>query len=123
MSKIKNARFMRAMEANGKVIAEVEFSMELNEPMLDKSSTAPEQKFIAVLESNEDSSYHLRQIFKNDSDMEIDWYDNAQHEAYVDVTSSMFGDSRLNMDRESFVLDVLDHEGVRVDMESGRGER
>lgn len=118
MNKIKNARFMRSVEAEGKVLAEVEFSIELNGTTLNMNSM--EQKYVAILENDGGSSYNLRQVYKNDSDMDIDWYDNTQHQAYIDVTNSMFGDSQLNMDRESFVLDVLDCEGVRVDMESGR---
>lgn len=120
MNKIKNARFMRSVEAEGKVLAEVEFSIELNGTTLNMNSMNKEQKYVAILENDGGSSYNLRQVYKNDSDMDIDWYDNTQHQAYIDVTNSMFGDSQLNMDRESFVLDVLDCEGVRVDMESGR---
>ncbi|MEX2415695.1 MAG: hypothetical protein WD424_06095 [Paenibacillaceae bacterium] len=120
MNKIKNARFMRSVETDGKVVAEVEFSMELSDQPAESANMGTEQKFVAVLENDGGSTYNLRQVYKNDSTMAIDWYDNAEHQAYVDVTNSMFGDSQLNMDRESFVLDVLDCEGVRVDMESGR---
>jgi hypothetical protein len=119
MNKIKNARFMRATETNGKVIAEVEFSMELFEQPSDSEKVGDEQKYVAILENDGGSLYSLKQVFKNDSDLATDWYDNAQHQAYTDVTNSMFGDSNMNMDRESFVLDVLDCDGVRGDMESG----
>lgn len=111
---------MRSVEAEGKVLAEVEFSIELNDTTLNMNSMNKEQKYVAILENDGETSYNLRQVYKNDSDMDIDWYDNAQHQAYIDVTNSMFGDSQLNKDRESFVLDVLDCEGVRGDMENGR---
>jgi hypothetical protein len=122
MNKIKNARFMRAVEANGKVTAEVEFSMELTDRSEDHTNEDAKQKFVAVLENEGDQSYNLRHVYKNDSDMTLDWYDNAEHQAYVDVTHSMFGDSQLNKDRESFVLDVLDCEGVKADIEGRVGQ-
>lgn len=117
MNKIKNARFMRAVEASGKVIAEVEFSLELSDRPEDHRDEGAEQKFVAVLEKDGGPSYNLRHVYKNDSDMALDWYNNAEHQAYIDVTNSMFGDSHLNKDRESFVLDVLDFEGVKADIE------
>jgi hypothetical protein len=119
MNKIKNARFMRATETNGKVIAEVEFSMELTDQGDEQADKGAGQKFVAVLEKEGGSSYNLQQVYKNDSDVALDWYENPEHQAYTDVTNSMFGHSELSMDRESFVLDVLDCEGVRGDMESG----
>lgn len=122
MNKITNARFMRSVETNGKIIAEVEFSMELSDQPMESGDGGTKQKFVAVLENDGDLSYNLRKVYKNDSDMALDWYDNAEHQAYTDVTNSMFGDSQLNKDRESFVLDVLDCEGVRVDMEIGNNQ-
>ncbi len=126
MNKINHARFMRSVETNGKVMAEVEFSMELSSQQLEGSQESSQegrqQKYVAVLENDGGLSYKLRKIYKNDSDMAIDWYDNTEHLAYMDVTNSMFGDSQLSEDRESFVLDVLDCEGVRADMESGNNQ-
>lgn len=122
MNKITNARFMRSVETNGKIIAEVEFSMELSDQPMESGDGGTKQKFVAVLENDGDLSYNLRKVYKNDSDIALDWYDNAEHQAYTDVTNSMFGDSQLNKDRESFVLDVLDCEGVRVDMEIGNNQ-
>jgi hypothetical protein len=119
MNKIKNARFMRATETNGKIIAEVEFSMELTDQGSNQAEEGLGQKFVAVLEKKGGPSYSLQRVYKNNSDFALDWYDNAEHQAYSDVTNSMFGNSELSMDRESFVLDVLDCEGVRGDMESG----
>lgn len=121
MNRIKNARFMRAVETDGKVTAEVEFSMDLGYQSTESSQDEVDQKYVAILENNGGPLYSLRQVYKNDSELALDWYDNAQHQAYIDVTNSMFGNSQLNMDRESFVLDVLDCEGVKKDMEGGGG--
>ncbi len=119
MKKINNARFIRSVETDGKIIAEVEFSMELTGQPMEGGEAGAEQKFVAVLENDGDQSYNLRKVYKNDSDMDLDWYDNTEHQAYTDVTISMFGDSQLSKDRESFVHDVLECEGVRADMEIG----
>jgi hypothetical protein len=118
MNKIKNARFIRSVQTNGKTVAEVEFSMELSGGMRTlEGAVDSEKRYIAILENNEGQSYKLQQVYRNDADLALDWYDNPLHQAYVDVTNDMFGDSQMSMDRESFVLDILDCEGVKADME------
>lgn len=131
LNKISHAKFLRSIESDGITTAEVEFALEDG---FDADAAA--SKYIAILKKQGEDSYRVERILKNNAEMELDWYENLEHEAFEDVTGEFLannhdgdltnvrmeagtiGDLSDDMpDRRNFVNELLACEGVEEDME------
>jgi len=119
MKKIKHAKFLRSIETDAAITAEVEFAWEG-----DFGAETDNEKYIAVLKKDGNEDYNVERIMKKSASYELDWYDNADHQAFTDVTDQVFGSDQTGSSdgtahREQFAKDVLAHEGVCHDMACG----
>lgn len=131
LNKISHAKFLRSIESDGFTTAEVEFALEDEIEAVGHNKT-----YIAILRKQGEGSYHVDRIVKNNSEWELDWYENLEHEAWEDVTSELltigqpnavsdvhaeFGTigerSEDGADEERFVSELLSFEGVCEDMD------
>lgn len=117
MKKIRHAKFLKSVEAEGTKTAEVEFAWEG-----DFGAGMEGDRYVAVLKKEGDAPFKVERVMKNDVDYELDWFDNANHQAYQDVTEQLFDGKpgTDSADRERFVRDVLGFEEVCSDMECRR---
>jgi hypothetical protein len=118
MKKIKNARFIRSVEKNGKTIAEVEFAME-DGFVASLSDQIDQGRYVAILEREGNEAYTLSKVMKNEANYELDWYDNPEHQAYADVTEALFASEVEANDKQAFVQEVLNLGDVSKDMDTG----
>jgi hypothetical protein len=69
---------------------------------------------------SKDQDYDIVMILQKDAELDVDWYDNNLHQAYVDVTESLFADDSgetLWKLRETFKEDVLNYGDVREQLD------
>ncbi|MBW5447818.1 hypothetical protein GE107_17320 [Cohnella sp. CFH 77786] len=115
MLTVRQASFRGIRDSGGRRLAEVEVR------------TGPGNQALLAYFREGPKGYQLVRVLANDADTETDWFDNAQHEAFRDVTMQWFhGPSHAGGDdRNAFAEQVLDTGGVRADLDLhfGRGGR
>lgn len=129
MPKIKHARFLRAIETEDSLTAEVEFALDedvgtaVREALANSrtafaeglgNQTAGETgPLTAVLKKEGDAGYRLERICRDAV---------AGGREGEDVADHIFAGPATDGDREQFVRDVLAFEGVQEDMDGRREE-
>lgn len=137
MPKIKHARFLRAIETEDSLTAEVEFALEddlglgttppdgADREALANSRTAftdsignlpagESGTLTAVLKKDGDADYRLERICRDAV---------ADDSAGEDLAGQMFAGAGSPEERERFVQEVLAFEGVQEDMDGRREEQ
>ncbi len=101
MYAIKDAKIRRITEVNGAPCAEVEVY----------PAAEGESALLAYLTpSSPLGGYELVKIVRSDASMEVDWYDNSMHDAFVDATDEAFEStvqSTAEEDRDAFKQQLL----------------
>lgn len=101
MYAIRDAKIRRITEVNGAPCAEVEVY----------PAAEGESALLAYLTpSSPLGGYELVKIVRSDASMEVDWYDNSMHDAFVDVTDEAFENTVLSTaeeDRDAFKQQLL----------------
>jgi hypothetical protein len=105
----KSAEYKRVMKRGDTLCADVEVQLE------DK-----EHSLIVLFAESQDQDYDMVTILRKEADLDVDWYDNDLHSAYVDVTVSLFtneaGETLWKI-RETFKEDVLNYGDVREQLD------
>ena len=60
--------------------------------------------------------YEMIAVLGNDADMEIDWYDNNLHDAFIDQTMELLQDTGGSEGMEAFKAQILASGVVREDL-------
>ncbi|MBP1154685.1 MULTISPECIES: hypothetical protein [unclassified Paenibacillus] len=105
MVKVKYAECKRVLERSDELCADVEVILE-----------GEDKRLVALFAESEDNDYDMVMVLQKDASLDIDWYDNDLHAAYVDVSKELFSDEAgetLWGPRESFKEQVLSFGGVR----------
>ncbi|MNJ52745.1 hypothetical protein [Paenibacillus fonticola] len=81
---IKDAKFRRLTEQNGRQCAEIQVSPgAVDDPEL----------FVYIARSGDGRDYEIIKMIRSEADLEIDWFDNSLHQAYAEVAEENFGDT------------------------------
>ncbi|TJY41473.1 hypothetical protein E5161_13810 [Cohnella pontilimi] len=58
--------------------------------------------------------YEMVRVAVNDADTHVDWFDNNMHDAFQDVTASLFAGpgEQAESERDAFAAAVLSRDGV-----------
>lgn len=81
MMKVKHAECKWVLERNDQLCADVEVIVE-----------GEDIRSVALFTESKDNDYDMVMLLQKDADLDIDWYDNGLHAAYVDVSESLFAD-------------------------------
>ncbi|QHW34132.1 hypothetical protein GZH47_27280 [Paenibacillus rhizovicinus] len=106
---VTEAHVRRAAERNGLHCAEVEVM----------TSDTENQDLLAYFGPSKDNDFDMVAVVNNDARSDVDWYDNSMHQAYADVTDTLFDTPTMKTDwgeRESFKEQVLSYPRVRADI-------
>ncbi|MBW7476180.1 hypothetical protein K0T92_15660 [Paenibacillus oenotherae] len=106
---VTEAHVRRATDREGIHCCEVE--VRTDDP------AAPE--LLAFFGPSRDNDFDMLAVVNNDANREVDWYDNNLHQAFSDVSISLFQTSTMKTDwgrRETFKEQVLSYPGVRADI-------
>jgi hypothetical protein len=104
MTQVREAQFRRIVDRGGQAFAEVEvFTDHPRDPQM-----------LAYFRMRKGGGFALLRVVANDADTEIDWFDNALHDAFVDVTDTLLSspDHLGTDDRDSFASQILAYPGV-----------
>ncbi len=82
---IKEAKFRRLAEHNGRECAEIQ--------VWPGAAGDPELFVYVARSGNEGEDYEIIRMIRSEADLEIDWYDNSLHQAYAEVAEEYFGDT------------------------------
>lgn len=101
MYAIKDAKIRRITEVNGAPCAEIEVY----------PAAEGESALLAYLTpSSPLGGYELVKIVRSNASMEVDWFDNSMHDAFVDATDEAFEStvqSTAEEDRDAFKQQLL----------------
>lgn len=97
--RVTAARWLTVSEEGSHRLAEVEVELEGNQ-----------QPLVATLIKEGQNRYELQSLVQEDADIDIDWYDNNLHQAYVDVKPLWF---EKEEEIQQFVSHLLAFEHVR----------
>lgn len=105
MVKVTHAVCKRVLERSDELCADVEVILE-----------GEDKRLVALFAESKDNDYDMVMVLQKDASVDIDWYDNNLHAAYVDVSEEFFADEAgetLWGSRESFKEQVLSFGSVR----------
>jgi hypothetical protein len=108
MDKITSARLVQISERNDKKYGDVEVYFE--------DRTEP---FMVEFASAQDNDVVMTHVYQKSVSTELDWFDNNLHQAYEDVTMSLFTREthQTNLGtREEFKQSVLEFGDVREEL-------
>ncbi|MFC5700552.1 hypothetical protein ACFPVX_04590 [Cohnella faecalis] len=108
MLTVRQVVFRGVREQGGQRLAEVEVS----------TDHPKDSKLLAYFRSGP-KGYQLVRVLSDKAGLETDWFDNRMHDAYDDVTMTMFaGPSHGGEnDRSHFARQVLEYDGIVGDFD------
>lgn len=108
MLTVRHAVFRGVREQGGQRLAEVEVS----------TGHPNDSSLLAYFRSGP-KGYQLVRVLSDEAGLETDWFDNRMHDAYEDVTMTMFaGPSHGGEnDRNQFARQILEFDGIASDFD------
>ncbi len=101
MHRVREAKWRRNFEQDGKTYSEIEVRMQ-----------GREEPLLATLEHAQNGS-QLKSLVRVEADPLLDWYNNDLHQAYTDISAQLFDGADLEtnwMEKEAFVNELLELE-------------
>ncbi|MDU4698466.1 MAG: hypothetical protein E6Y08_21865 [Paenibacillus sp.] len=108
---IKDAEVRRMDEHQGRPCAVIQvYPGALGDPDL----------FVYVARAADGGGYEIIRMIRSEADLEIDWYDNSQHQAFAEVAEERFGDRgwpKAEVQRKEFLQNLLANEQITARLE------